>query len=70
MTGVAIDVAYYIWLEMREFAQAAKPKENLAFGNLVTRLCDLANVKHYAHNTLLPPRDWSNWEVQQSKKGC
>ena len=68
MTEVAIDVALLIFEEMREFAKAAKPKANLPFDSLVTRLCDHAKVKSYAHDTLLPPKTCAIEKSSSSKR--
>ena len=55
MSRKAIDFSLFIWEIMREFTQTRKPKANLPFGNLVTRMCDHFNVKGYDFDKITPP---------------
>ena len=68
MMRKALDIVLLIWEVMKEFAQARKPKANVPFGNLVTRLCDHFKVKVYVSNKMTPLETRAIGKASSSKR--
>ena len=54
MSGKRMDIAFMIWEVMKEYAQAKKPKVNLPYAHLVTKICLHNKVKGIPTDVTLP----------------